>query len=89
VQNYCNDQLKSRGHFFLNEVFTELGLKHTEAGAVVGWRWNKGSGDDYIDFGIWEGKSHELRDLYNGRAGAIGLDFNVDGVIYNLIEEDA
>lgn len=89
VQNYCNDQLKSRGHFFLNEVFTELGLSHTEAGAIVGWRWDKGSGDDYIDFGIWEGKSHELRDLHNGRAGAIGLDFNVDGVIYNLIEEDA
>lgn len=89
VQNYTNERLRARGHIFLNEVYSELGLSHTTAGAVVGWRWNKGSGDDYIDFGIWEGKSHELRDLHNGRAGAIGLDFNVDGVIYNLIEEDA
>jgi len=89
VQNYCNDLLKIRGHVFLNEVFSQLGLSHTEAGALVGWRWNKGSGDDYIDFGIWEGKSHELRDPVNGRCGAIGLDFNVDGTIYNLIEEDA
>lgn len=88
VQNYCNDQLKIRGHFFLNEVFTQLGLSHTKAGAVVGWRWAKNSGDDWIDFGIWEGKSHELRDMFNGRAGAILLDFNVDGVIYDLIEED-
>lgn len=89
VQNYANDQLKIRGHVFLNEVFSQLGLSHTEAGALVGWRWGKNSGDDYIDFGIWEGKSHELRDQFNGRCGAIGLDFNVDGPIYNLIEEDA
>jgi hypothetical protein len=89
VQNYCNDQLAMRGHVFLNEVFSQLGLSHTRDGALVGWRWHKDSGDDYIDFGIWEGKSHELRDPVNGRCGAILLDFNVDGAIYDKIEEDA
>lgn len=87
VQNYMNDRLKARGHIFLNEVYAELGLSHTKAGAVVGWRWNKGSGDDYIDLGIWDGTSEVVNDFFNGREGAILLDFNVDGVIYDKLEE--
>lgn len=88
VQNYMNDRLKARGHIFLNEVFSELGMTHTKAGAVVGWRWNQGSGDDYIDFGIWNG-SEQVNDFFNGREGAILLDFNVDGIIYDKIEKTA
>jgi hypothetical protein len=87
VQNYMNDRLKSRGHVFLNEVYGELGLSHTTPGSVVGWRWNKDSGDDFIDFGIWDGTSETVNDFFNGREGAILLDFNVDGVIYDKIEE--
>jgi hypothetical protein len=87
VQNYCNDRLRARGHLFLNEVFSELGLAHTKAGAIVGWRWNKESGDDYVDFGIWDGTQESVNDFFNGREGAILLDFNVDGVIYDKIEE--
>lgn len=88
AQNYANDRLKARGHMFLNEVFSELGMSHTKAGAVVGWRWNKNSGDDYIDFGIWDGTQDKVNEFFNGREGAILLDFNVDGVIYDLIEEN-
>lgn len=87
VQTYCNDHLKARGHVFLNEVYDELGLSHTKAGAVVGWRWNKGSGDDYIDFGIWDGTREVVNSFFNGREGAILLDFNVDGVIYDKLDE--
>lgn len=87
VQNYMNDRLKIRGHVFLNEVFTELGLPHTRAGAIVGWRWNKNSGDDFIDFGIWDGAYAPAKEFFNGREGAILLDFNVDGVIYDKIDE--
>lgn len=86
VQNVMNDKLKARGHVFLNEVFTEIGLAHTSAGAIVGWRYNKNAGDDYIDFGIFSG-SREANEFFNGRDGAILLDFNVDGVIYDKIEE--
>lgn len=86
-QNYMNDRLKVRGHVFLNEVYDSLGLTHTSAGAVVGWRWNKDSGDDYIDFGIWDGTHEVVNDFFNGREGAILLDFNVDGVIYDKLEE--
>lgn len=86
VQNYMNDKLKSRGHVFLNEIFTELGLSHTTAGAIVGWRWRQDSGDDFIDFGIWDGVQERVNDFFHGREGAILLDFNVDGVIYDKIE---
>jgi Family of unknown function (DUF6353) len=89
VQNHMNDRLRSRGHVFLNEVYDELGLSHTEPGAVVGWRWNKGSGDDYIDFGCWDSSAQLVGEYYNGREGAILLDFNVDGVMYDKLEEDA
>jgi hypothetical protein len=84
-QLYLNDRLRARGHVFLNEVYDSLGLSHTEAGAVVGWRWKKGSGDDYIDFGCWDG-GEVITDFFNGREGAILLDFNVDGVIYDKLE---
>lgn len=88
AQNWANDKLRIRGHLFLNEVLGELGLSHTTAGQLVGWRWNKNSGDDYVDFGIFEGKSDIPTHNFNGPDGAILLDFNVDGVIYNLIEEE-
>lgn len=87
VQNYMNDRLRAKGHVFLNEVYDELGLERSKPGAIVGWRWNKGSGDDYIDFGIWDG-DQRANDFFNGREGAILLDFNVDGPIYDKIEED-
>ncbi len=87
VQNWCNDRLKSRGHIFLNEVYSELGLSHTKAGAIVGWRWYKGSGDDFVDFGIWDGSREVVNDFFNGREGSILLDFNVDGVIYDKLND--
>jgi hypothetical protein len=86
-QNWANDILRSRGHIFLNEVYKMLGLSHTSAGAVVGWVYDRNNehGDNYIDFGVFE---HDSSPLYsNGRDGAILLDFNVDGVIYDLIDE--
>jgi hypothetical protein len=84
-QNYANDQLRSRGHVFLNEVYDLLGIPRSEAGAVVGWIL--GVGDDYIDFGVWDDRTNSrVRDFVNGWEGAILLDFNVDGVIFDKIE---
>jgi len=86
-QNWANDQLRIRGHIFLNEVYSMIGLPHTSAGAVVGWLWNRNNenGDNYVDFGCWD-QDQNLLPFFNGRDGAILLDFNVDGVIWDLID---
>lgn len=86
-QNYANDLLRSRGHVFLNEVYDMLGIPRSKAGSVVGWVLSKnGYTDNYINFGIFEGKSETARDFVNGYEGAILLDFNVDGVIYDKLD---
>lgn len=84
-QNWATDRLRARGHLFLNEVYEELGLEHSKAGAVVGWLYNQG-GDDRVDFGIWEGQEMKrIHDFVVGREDGVMLDFNVDGVIYDKI----
>lgn len=85
-QNWANDMLRARGHVFLNEVYDSLGIPRSKAGSVVGWVLANYDTDNYIDFGIFDGDSYNVRDFVNGREGAILLDFNVDGVIYDKID---
>jgi hypothetical protein len=90
VQNQMNDKLKARGHVFLNEVYDALGFDRSEAGQLVGWVWNKDNtameaGDGYIDFGIFDGNDCAKRAFVNGDERSILLDFNIDGMIYDLI----
>ena len=81
-QQYANDILQTRGHIFLNEVYKMLGFPHTPAGAVTGWV--KGSGDDFVDFNIFEG-TFEGEDERGRTVTKWALDFNVDGVMYDKI----
>lgn len=85
-QCYANDLLRARGHVFLNEVYDILGIPRSREGAIVGWIYDpNGDGDNHIDFGIYSIENQEARDFVNGYNPAIFLDFNVDGVIYDLI----
>ena len=85
-QTYANDMLFSRGHIFLNEVYDMLGMDRTGAGQVVGWVRNKdGSGDNYVDFGMYDLNSPEARRFINGAERSILLNFNVDGVVHDKI----
>lgn len=87
-QNYANDLLRSRGHVFLNEVYDMVGVPRSKAGAVVGWILSKnGETDNFIDFGVFEGRTDVARDFVNGVEGAILLDFNVDGVIWDKLDD--
>jgi hypothetical protein len=86
-QNFANDLLHHRGHVFLNEVYDMLGLERSKAGAVVGWIISKnGSTDNFINFGVFDDKSDRARDFVNGFEGAILLDFNVDGLIFDKLD---
>ena len=85
-QDYANEVLKSRGHLFLNEVYDMLGIQRSKAGQVVGWIYDtkNPNGDNCVDFGIYDNREGNRR-FVNGYEYNILLDFNVDGVIYDLI----
>lgn len=83
-QNWANDVLRVDGHLFLNEVYDMIGLPHTSAGAIVGWVIGEGN-NNHVDFGIFDPSSEAARSFVNGYEPSILLDFNVDGIIYDLI----
>ena len=86
-QDYANEKLKAQGHLFLNEVYDLLDIPRSKAGQVVGWIYDKNGntkGDNYVDFGLYRNDPGSRR-FVNGLEYNILLDFNVDGVIYDLI----
>lgn len=86
-QDYANELLQKRGYVFLNEVYESLGIPKSKEGQVVGWYYEKDNktGDNYIDFGIYNNKNEANRLFVNGRERSILLDFNVDGSIYQKL----
>lgn len=92
----ANRTLNRNGHIFLNEVYDLCGLPHTKAGAVVGWCLGnnpKGKNDGYVDITMTRCWRNVLTDetsrtpKFDGGdwQEAILLDFNPDGVIFDLI----
>lgn len=83
-QNYLNDQLNARGHVFLNDAYDLLKMERSVAGSQVGWV--KGHGDGFIDFGLFNSPDPVVRDFMNlEHNDGIMIDFNVDGIVYDLI----
>lgn len=86
-QNWANEMLRARGHLFLNEVYDMLGLSRSKAGAAVGWVIGK-DGDNFVDFGVFNPDNSRTRMFVNTDERTVLLDFNVDGVIWDLIDEE-
>ena len=82
-QSYFNNMLNARGHVFLNEVYDALGIERTKAGSVVGWILGEGR-ENCVDFGIYDGREAS-RAFVNGHERSVLLDFNVDGLIFDLL----
>jgi len=82
-QRWANDLLQARGHVFLNAIYDMLGYERTKGGAVVGWVIND-EGDNYVDFGLYDDRQG-AHNFINGDERSILLDFNVNGIIYDLI----
>ena len=87
AQNWANERLVKRGHLYLNEVYEYLGIPMTKAGHEVGWVYDEKNpvGDNFVDFGIYDLYNERARAFVNGYERTILLDFNVDGVISDLI----
>lgn len=88
-ERYINDLLILRGYVFLNEAYERLGFPHTSEGQLVGWvlrspeQMKEEKRDGYVSFGLED--SNANREFMRGENDAIWLDFNVDGIIYDLI----
>lgn len=86
-QDWANDRLKARGYLFLNDVYESLGIPKSKAGQIVGWVYDSKNptGDNYVDFGIYNLHDEKARDFVNGYERSIWLDFNVDGNILDYM----
>lgn len=94
VQNQANDMLRLNKVVFLNDVYDMLGFSRTSAGQQVGWvkgvRKDKDGNDindGYIDFGIWSEGVYKGKEWVTGSPDAFLLDFNVDGVVLDMLSE--
>lgn len=79
-QCQANELLRIHGYLFLSDVYRMLGFKETPESRVVGWIY--GHGDSTVLFGIDDRRNAAF---INGEEESIWLDFNVDGVIYDMI----
>lgn len=88
-QNYANEILQNRGYLFLNEVYKMLGARQTKSGQVVGWYYDEKNptGENFVDFGMFDIYNPKARDFVNGLEKVIVLDFNVDGNIMDYVYE--
>jgi hypothetical protein len=82
-QKFANDKLHRKGYLFLNDVYETLGLPVCDYGQVVGWvaKDPKTGNDGYVDFGIFDHHSDEVKLYLGGINEEILLDFNVDGLV--------
>ena len=87
-QAYANDLLQLRGHLTLNDVYEMLDIPRIKEGYLLGWVYDEKNpvGDNYVDFGLHDGTNTQVNRFVNGDEKTVKLNFNFDGVIYDLIK---
>jgi hypothetical protein len=85
VQTHMNQLFQVKGHLFLNEVKDALNLPRTSDGQVLGWVLGAGTGDNFVDFGFLSSDDPNTRAFLDGETNIVQLNFNVDGVVHDLI----
>lgn len=85
VQTHMNQLFQVRGHIFLNEVLDALNMPRCAEGQQLGWVLGAGTGDDFIDFGFLTDDDPHTVAFRNGAETTVRLNFNVDGIVWDLI----
>lgn len=87
VRSQMQHRLEERKFLFLNEVYEALDIPPTKMGQVVGWVYDavESNSGGYVDFGVYNAHNTAARDFVNGYERSILLDFNIDGMVYDLM----
>lgn len=85
VQTHMNQLFQVKGHLFLNEVKDALNMPRTADGQVLGWVLGAGTGDNFVNFGFLDSDDPNTVAFREGLVPEVQFNFNVDGVVHNLI----
>ena len=80
-QEAANFRFKQQGVLTLNEVYDMIGAQRTAYGQYAGWVYSDDpdTGDNFVDFGIFDVTNDKACDFVNGYEKSIILDFNCIG----------
>ncbi len=86
-QNYAQQTLETKGYLRLNDVYDRLDLPRSQAGDIMGWRYDKNDPElrkTKVDFGIYDHWDN-FDDFVYDKDGieAILLDFHVTHNVFN------
>ena len=82
AERQLNGRLHRDGFVFLNDLYQELDIPRTNAGAIMGWM--TALGDEYIDLGIYNA-GEGSRSFVNGYERSILINPNCKHVIFNKL----
>lgn len=85
VQRHMNELFQVRGHLFLNEVLDALNMPRHPEGQILGWVLDAGTGDNFVDFGFLTNDDPHTVAFRNAEVPDVRLNFNVDGIVMDLI----
>lgn len=90
-QKHAQDMLESKGFITLNDVYDMLCLPRSQAGSIMGWRYDKNDPElckTVVDFGIFDSADNYSDFVYDNEGNeAILLDFHVMHNVYDKLRK--